>query len=202
MTYGPAILLLQVLLAVRDIDAQPRERLRRGAVLRRSVPAADLPPLGTPRRLRLRLLIVGGFAGVRALRGWCDGGDGGIIIAAEGDNFGREDRELMREVLGAEMAVEQLVRPAGRPGTFYEDGGERGGYLGRRGAPDGDVLRLGSEAVRGDVAEEEELLARGVVPDEEGRGLVVAQRVVLAVQHGHRPDRNVREDRPVVLVER
>jgi hypothetical protein len=45
-------------------------------------------------------------------------------------------------------------------------------------------------------------LARGVVPDEEGRGLVVAQRVVLAVQHGHRPDRNVREDRPVVLVER
>jgi len=153
--------------------------------------------------MRLRL-IVGGFAGVRALRGRCgSGGDGGIIIiATQGDDFGREDRELMREVLGAEVAVEQLVRPAGRPGTFYEDGGEGGGYLGRGGAPDGDVVRLGSEGVRGDVAEEEELLAGGVVSDEEGRGLVVAQRVVRAVQHEHRPDRNVREDRPVVLVER
>ena len=196
MTYRPAILLLQVLLEVHNINAQPCERLRRGGVLRRSVPTAHLPPLGT--RLRLRF-IVGGFAGVRALRGWCGGG---IVIAAEGDDLVREDRELMREVLGAEMAVEQLVRPAGRPGAFYEDGGERGGYLGRGGAPDGDVLRLGSEAVRGDVAEEEELLARGVVPDEEGRGLVVAQRVVLAVQDGHRPDGNVWEDRPVVLVER
>jgi hypothetical protein len=155
-------------------------------------------------RMRPRL-IVDGFTGVPALRGWCGGAGGGggiIIIATQGDDFVREDRELMREVLGAEVAVEQLVRPAGRPGTFYEDGGESGGYLWRGGAPDGDVVRLGGEAVWGDVAEEEELLAGGVVPDEEGRGLVVAQGVVRAVQHGHRPDRNAREDRPVVLVER
>ena len=113
MAYRPAILLLQVILAVRDIDAQPRERLRRrGAVLRRSVPTAHLPPLGTRRRMRLRL-IVGGFAGVRALRGWCGGGgggggggDAGISIATQGDDFTREDSELMHEVLGAEVAVE------------------------------------------------------------------------------------------------
>lgn len=120
----------------------------------------------------------------------------------------RESGELVDEVLGAEVAVEQLVRPAGRPRALYEDGGERGGYLGRCSAPDGDVLRVGfgrragnDEAVWGDVAEEEEFLARGVVPDEEGRGLVVAQGVVLAMQHGHRLDRNVRKDRPVPLVE-
>ena len=107
-------------------------------------------------------------------------------------------------MLGAEVAVEQLVRPAGRPGTLYEDGGERGGYLGRRRAPDDDVLRFGGgahEAVGRDVAEEEEFLVRAVVTDEEGRGFVVAQRVVLAVQHRHRLDRNVRKDRSVPLVE-
>jgi hypothetical protein len=39
------------------------------------------------------------------------------------------------------------------------------------------------------------------VPDEEGGGLVVAERVVLPVQHGHRLDRHVGESRPVSCVE-
>ena len=108
------------------------------------------------------------------LVGFAAAPDTDTASAPDTRDFVREDGELVHEVLGAEVAVEQVVRPAGRPRTFYEDGGERGGYLGRCGAPDGDGLRLGREAVRGDVAEEEELLAGGVVPDEEGRGLVVA----------------------------
>jgi len=184
MTYRPAMLLLQVVLAMRDIDAQPAERLqgRVGGF----VPTAFLP-------LGERLV---GFATAASASATASAPE------TRGGDLVREDGELVRKVLGAEVAVEHIVRPAGRPRTFYEDGGERGGYLGRCGAPDGDGLRRGREAVRGDVAEEEELLAGGVVPDEEGRGLVVAQRVVLAVQHGHRPDRNIGEDRPVALVER
>ncbi len=150
MTYRPAILLLQIVLAMRDVNAQPAERLQ--GCVGGFVPTAFLP-------LGERLV---GFAAAAT------------ASAPDTRDFVREDGELVHEVLGAEVAVEQVVRPAGRPRTFYEDGGERGGYLGRCGAPDGDGLRLGREAVRGDVAEEEELLAGGVVPDEEGRGLVVA----------------------------
>jgi hypothetical protein len=39
------------------------------------------------------------------------------------------------------------------------------------------------------------------VSDEEGGGLVVAQRVVLPVHDWHRLDRNVGENRPVPFVE-
>ena len=98
------------------------------------------------------------------------------------------------------------------PQTLDEEGGKRGGYLGCCGALDGDVLQFGfgrrasaagagdNKAVGGDVAEEEEFLACGVVSDEDGRGLVVAQRVILAMQHGHRLDLNVWKDRSVPLV--
>jgi len=203
---------------MHDVHAQATERRRRRR--RRRVSRPILPaflPLGNRRHLvssrgRVVVVVVGVVVATATA---ALGGGGG---RTRGHDLFREDGELVDEVLGAEVAVEQLVRPAGRPRTLYEEGGERGGYLGCCGAPDGDVLRFGfgrrapaaaaaasadgDEAVRGDVAEEEEFLARGVVPDEEGRGLVVAQRVVLAVQHGHRLDRNVRKDRPVPLVER
>ena len=178
-----AILLLQILLAMHNINAQSSERFR-GAVhlLHGLVPTASLLlPLGE------RLV---GAAALRSSSGGTHSRD-----------LGREGGKLVDEVLGAEVAVELLVRPAGRPGALYEDGGERGGYLGRCRAPDGDRLRGGGEAVGGDVAKEEEFLAGGVVPDEERGGLVVAERVVLPVQHGHRLDRHVGESRPVSCVE-
>ena len=174
---------------MHDINAQTCERLR-GCVhlFDRLVPTASLLlPLGE------RLV------GTAALRGR-GGGDTG----AHGRDLGRERGELVDEVLGAEVAVELLVRPAGRPGALYEDRGERGGYLGRCRAPDGDRVGAGvrgGEAVGGDIAEEEEFLAGGVVSDEEGGGLVVAERVVLPVQHGHRLDRHVGKHRPVSCVE-
>ena len=203
VAYRPTILLLQIFLAMHDVHAQATERRHRRRVSGSILPA--FLPLGNCRRLVSRgrlvaivvvVVVVAGATATAALRGSCG--------STRGDDLFREDGELVDEVLGAEVAVEQLVRPAGRPGTLYEDGGERGGYLGRRRAPDGDVLRFGGrahEAVGRDVAEEEEFLARAVVPDEEGRRLVVAQRVVLAVPHGHRLDRNVRKDRSVPLVE-
>ena len=206
MAYWPTILLLQIFLAMHDVHAQATERRRRRRWVSRPILPAFLP-LGNRRHLvssRGRVVVVIGVVVAAATAAL--GGSG----RTRGHDLFREDGELVDEVLGAEVAVEQLVRPAGRPRTLYEEGGERGGYLGCCGAPDGDVLRFGfrrrtpaaGEAVGGDVAEEEEFLARGVVPDEEGRGLVVAQRVVLAVQHGHRLDRNVRKDRSVPLVER
>jgi len=173
MAYRPTILLLQIFLAMHDVHTQATEwwRRRRRRVSR-SIPPAFLP-LGNRRHLvscgRVVVIVV-----VAAATAGLGGG------RTRGHDLFREDGELVDEVLGAEVAVEQLVRPAGRPRTLYEEGGERGGYLGCCGAPDGDVLRFGfggraaDEAVGGDVAEEEEFLARGVVPDEEGRGLVVA----------------------------
>ena len=177
---------------MHNINAQTSERLR-GAVhpLHGLVPTASLLlPLGE------RLV---GAAALRSSSSSSGGGGGGG--STHGCDLCREGGELVDEMLGAEVAVELLVRPAGRPGALYEDGGERGGYLGRCRAPDGNRLRAGGEAVGGDVAEEEEFLARGVVPDEEGGGLVVAERVVLPVQHGHRLDRHVGESRPVSCVE-
>lgn len=189
MTNRPAILLLQIVLAVHDINAQTCQRLR-GCVclLHGLVPTASLL---LPLEERL--------VGAAALR---SGGSGDT--SAHGRDLGREGGELVDEVLGAEVAVELLVRPAGRPGALYEDGGERGGYLRRCRAPDGDRVGVGvrgGEAVGGDVAEEEEFLAGGVVPDEEGGGFVVAERVVLPVQHGHRLDRHVERNRSVSCVE-
>jgi len=67
------------------------------------------------------------------------------------------------------VSVELRLRPAGRPGALDEDGGERGGYLGGCGAPDGAGERfVWGEAVGGDVAEEEEFAVGGVVSNEEG----------------------------------
>jgi len=104
---------------------------------------------------------------------------------------------LVSKMLGAGVAIEQLVWPARRPQTLCEEGGEGGGYLGCCGTPDGNVLWFGfgrrasaastgnDGAVGGDVTKEEEFLARGVMSDKEGRWLIVAQHVVLTVQHGH-----------------
>ena len=90
-------------------------------------------------------------------------------------------------MLRAEVTVKLLVRAARRPGALDKERGEGMRDEGRCGTPDGD--RLGcvhGEAVGGDVAEEEELLARGIVSNEERRGLVVADRIVLPVQDWHR----------------
>lgn len=143
---------------MHDINAHTRKRLGGGRLhVRRLVPTSSLP-------LGKRLLRTAAALRIAAT----------TAAAAHRRDLRRERGELVDEVLGAEVAVELLVWPAGRPGTFYEDGRERAGYFGRCCAPDGDRLRVGREAVRGDVAEEEEFLAGGVVPDEEGRGLVVA----------------------------
>ena len=162
-----------------DVDAQTSKR-RRGVCWH--LPAT-LPLF--PATLRLRR---------RRLRG--------LRKTHRGDLRCERD-ELVDEVLGAEVSVKLLVRAAGRPGALDEEHGEGVWDEGRCGTPDGDRLRcVHGEAVGGDVAEEEELLARGIVPHEERRGLVVADRVVLPVQERHRAHgHNVAEDGLVGVVE-
>ena len=143
----PTVLPLQIVLAMHDINPQTHKGLRGGRLqVRRLVPTSSLP-------LGKRLLRTA--AALRAAATTTTT----TTTAAHGRDLRRERGELVDEVLGAEVAVELLVWSAGRPGTFYEDGGERAGYFGRCCAPDGDRLRVGRETVRGDVAEEEEFLA-------------------------------------------
>ena len=177
MGYRLAILLLQIVLAMYDIDTQAGERSRRRRrqrVFRQLPPTLPLPPpaLLLGRRRRRRRVIYG----ARCRR-----------KTPHGSDLRRERDELVHEVRRAEVPIELLVRAAVGPGALDEERGEGVRDERRGGAPDGDGLwAVRGEAVGRDVAEEEELLAGRVVPHEEGRGLVVAQRVVLAVQDGHR----------------
>ena len=153
-----------------DIDTQTGERSRR-RVFRQLPPTLPLPPaaLLLGRRRRRRVIY-----GARCRK-------------THGSDLRRERDELVHEVRRAEVPVELLVRAAVGPGALDEERGEGVRDERRGGAPDGDGLwGVRGEAVGRDVAEEEELLAGRVVPHEERRGLVVAQRVVLAVQDGHR----------------
>ena len=94
-----------------------------------------------------------------------------------------------------------------RPASGPRGGGGRSADIFRRRFllflwPFGSGRGASAPSIGRDVAEEKELLARGVMPHEEGRGLVVAQQVVLPVQDRHRAHRHaVAKDGLVRLVE-
>ena len=158
-------------LAVHDVHPEPLERAvqRLG---RHRVPPPPLPR--AQRRARLR-------------------------CAPREDDLRRERDQLLHEVVRAQMAPQQVVRAPGGIRALDEDRGQGVRDLGRGRAPDGGVLGLDGDAVGLDVAEEDELVLRGVVADEEARAVVLAH-VVVPVADGHGPDGDVGEDGVVFAV--
>lgn len=120
---------------------------------------------------------------------------------AHAHDLRREGGKLVGKVLGAQVAVQQVLAAPEGPRALYKYRAERLGDHGRRGAPGREGERPRRDAVRLDVAEEEQFLPGGVVPEEERGGLVHARRVVVAVGDRRHADGDVGGDRPVGLCE-